>query len=212
MVPPPEALERGLATLAPPGVRVGARGIDGADIAMLTDGEASHVARAVLGRRAEYATGRRLLRELLESGAEIPTGSDRKPHLPPGWVGSLAHDRDFAVAAVSRDPGYAALGVDIEPDDELTEELARSILRPDDPPIDAHLGFTLKEAVYKAWSLNGGPMLEHHDVRLTTAPGTDGAPGGFRGEVLRTTTIVAGTYTHVADRWLALAVILAPPS
>ena len=98
----------------------------------------------------------------------------------------------------------AALGVDIEPASELERELGPIILRDDEPGIDAHLAFTLKEAVYKAWSSRGGRLLDHHDVRLTL-----GAAGAFEGLEVASGTVLRGSYVRVADHWLALVVV--PP-
>ena len=57
-------------------------------------------------------------------------------------------------------PGIAALGIDVEPTGPLSAEMAAVILRPDEAGLDAHLAFTLKEAVYKAWSAVGGELID----------------------------------------------------
>jgi 4'-phosphopantetheinyl transferase EntD len=156
-----------LRSLAPAGVRTACREISPDDWVGLHEAERRLVARAVPKRRHEFASGRAVLHELLDSNEPILTDHRRAPAWPAGACGSLAHDDRYVVAAVSTDPGVQALGIDIEPATPLSAELAGVILRPDERHLDAHLAFTLKEAVYKVWSSLGGEMLEHHDVRIS---------------------------------------------
>lgn len=181
-------------------ISVGSRLIDDADLSALAAGEAAVVANAVPRRRREFATGRALLHQLSGSNAPILVTSNRSPQLPLGWRGSLAHDDTVAVAAVSRDIGIRSIGIDIEPITALSVETAQVILRHDDPRIDAHLAFTLKEATYKAWSSGGGRMLEHHDVRLRVSGST------FEAEVIPNGAVFRGRFATVSGRWLALVV------
>jgi 4'-phosphopantetheinyl transferase EntD len=194
---------RGLRGLAPAGVLTGARRIVAADVDVLHDSERRVVANAVAKRRHEFASGRVLLRDLLGMSDEIPVGPTRAPVLPAGAVGSLAHDRAVVVAAISRDPRIAAVGIDVEPDETLPADMARIILRDDEAGIDAHLAFTLKEAAYKAWSNSGGRMLDHHDVRLTVAGDR------FTATVLPDGRRLDGRFVTVAGRHLALVVLAA---
>ncbi|MFT3853243.1 MAG: hypothetical protein QM733_10960 [Ilumatobacteraceae bacterium] len=193
-----------LASLAPAGVRTGARLISPTDVAGLHDVERAAVARAVDKRRNELASGRALLRSLLGADVAIPVGPTRAPVLPDGVIGSLAHDREVAVAAVSSDPAVAALGVDVEDDAALSDGMARLILRPDEAGIDAHLAFCLKEAAYKAWSTLGGRLVDHHDARVSVAGDT------FTAE-MDGLLVVPGRFAHAGTRWLALAVVHQPP-
>lgn len=197
----PGPVDAALRSLAPPGVRTGFRTIDERDVQRLHPVEAIAVERAVARRRHEFATGRVLLRELLGIDVAIPVGADRSPQLPEGVIGSLAHDADLAVAAVSRDAAICALGIDIEPATPLADDVAVVVLRDDEHGLDAHLAFTLKEAVYKAWSATGGALLEHQDVRVTVGDGR------FRGEVVRCAAWFDGRYAIAAGRWLALVVV-----
>jgi 4'-phosphopantetheinyl transferase EntD len=138
---------------------------------------------------------------LLDEDVAIAVAPDRAPVMPPGVRASLAHDRRFAVAALSRADGVRSLGLDIEPVTELSAEMAAVIVRPEEASIDAHLAFTLKEAAYKAWSRLGGRMLEFDEVRL--AVGAD----SFEAEVLHAGVTFAGRFTRAADRWIALVVV-----
>lgn len=195
-------MRRALAGLAPRGVHTGCRAIDPADEARLLPDEAAAIALAVPARRAEFASGRVLLRQLLDARDPIGVDPRRRPVLPHGSVGSLAHAGVLAVAAVARADVAASIGVDLEPATELEAEVAAVVLRADEEEIDAHLAFTLKEAVYKAWSGLGGRMLEHHEVRLSL-----GAHRTFTGDALTGGSRFAGRYARVADHWLALVVV-----
>ena len=195
------AVEAALRSLAPSGVRTGARWIDKRDVARLHPVEAAAVERAVERRRREFASGRALLRQLLGRDVPIPVRPDRSPQLPVGVAGSLAHDVDLAVGAISIGGGIAALGIDVEPRAPLSDEVAAVILRPDEAGLDAHLAFTLKEAVYKAWSAVGGELIDFDAVRLTLAGDR------FSGEVVAVGRRFEGRYAAAGGRLLALVVV-----
>ena len=170
---PAEAVGRALGALAPPGVRVGCRAIDAADLDGLRAGERRAVERAVEARRREFASGRALLRALLGAGVELPVGPTRAPVPPAGWTVSLAHDRALVVAAASTDPAVRALGVDVEPDERLDPAEAALVVGPADRVDGALTAVVAKEAAYKAWSALGGRVVEPHDVVVRVGP--DGA-------------------------------------
>jgi 4'-phosphopantetheinyl transferase EntD len=195
-----EELALALRSIAPAGVAVGARRIDADDLTTLFAEEQLAVARAVTGRRIEFATGRALLRSLIGRHVPIAVAANRGPLLPTDVRGSLAHDREFAVAAISRDPRIASIGIDIEPMTALEPDMCSVILRPDERHLDAHLAFTLKEATYKAWSALGGRMLDFHEVRL------DIADSGFHADVVGESARFHGGFATAADRWVALVV------
>jgi 4'-phosphopantetheinyl transferase EntD len=195
-----------LRSLAPSWVHTGARTIDASDLAGLWSGERAAVAGAVSRRQAEFATGRALLRELIGDDVEIPVGADRRPQFPDGVIGTLAHDQAVAVAATSTWPSCRALGVDVEPAVALPPSEAQLILRPEERHLDAHLGFVLKEAVYKAWSSLGGELLDHHDVTVDV----DGSAGEFTAVVHRDPATFTGRFVAVEGRSVALVVVEAP--
>lgn len=199
-----DQVEIALAGLASARVRTGCRPITVADIAALHPAEATAVERAVAQRRAEFATGRALLRELLGRDVTIVAGADRRPRLPPGTVGSLAHTAQLAVAAVAPAGEFRALGIDAEEATPLEAAVADVILRRDETGIDAHLALTLKEAVYKAWSGLGGRLIEHHDVRLRLDGNT------FVGTVLGADMAFAGRWACAGGHWLALVELADP--
>lgn len=153
-------------------------------------------------RRAEFATGRALLRRMLQTEAPIGRSAKGAPAWPPGLVGSLAHDRQHAVAAIGSADQYRAIGIDIEPlgatdDDELRE----SVLRADDPDIDPVAAFVMKEAAYKAWSDLGGEIVGPLAVRLRV----DG--DNFTAEMPSPQMTVHGTLVNTGEAWLAIAAV-----
>ena len=198
-----ERVDEALRAIAPAWVRTGVRMIDATDESRLWPNERAAVAAAVHARRSEFATGRALLRDLLDLDTEIPVGPDRRPELPEGIVGTLAHDRDLAVAATAAAASCRALGIDIEPMTELEGDLVPTICRPEERHLDAHLVFVLKEAAYKAWSSLGGRMLEHHDVSVRF----DHRNGGFAATVLPDAIEFTGRYAAVERRHLALVTV-----
>lgn len=196
-----DVLSAALAEMAGPGVVTGVRLITPEDMDTLLAEERDAVAKAVPRRQREFASGRALLHELLGTTDAVLVGPTRAPLLPPNVVGSLAHDRTVVVAAVSRDPEVAAVGIDIEPAEPLGGDVSRVILRDDEVGLDAHLAFTLKEAAYKAWSTSGGRLLDHHEVRLAIHGSRFSAtviPGGRR---------FHGRFATVAGRHVALVIV-----
>nr|WP_255702896.1 4'-phosphopantetheinyl transferase superfamily protein [Roseivivax sp. GX 12232] len=123
--------------------------------------EEAAVARAVAGRRSEFAGGRRAARRALAAlghpPVAIPMAEDRSPVWPEGFVGSVSHCAAACIAVVARTEGFAALGVDIEPYDPLPEDLLPEIgseaelagVGPDRRLAGRQL-FSAKEAAYKA--------------------------------------------------------------
>lgn len=193
-----EAIGRWLGSLALPGVAVGLRRIDPRDVELLHPIELEHVRGAAEVRRAEFSTGRRLLRTLLGDDGPIPVGVHRAPVLPAGAVASLAHDCDVAVAAASTATVVRALGIDVEPAVPIAADVAALILREDERGIDPGVAFSLKEAAYKAWRTLGGRLLDHGDVRITL----DGSH--YAAQVLPGGIVLHGRWATLHGRYLAL--------
>jgi 4'-phosphopantetheinyl transferase EntD len=153
-----------LADLFEPPVRVAASAID-ADAADLLPEERACVARAVPARQREFATGRARARTLLaELGAPavaLLRDEDRVPRWPAGVVGSISHTRELCVVALAPAARVAALGVDVEPDEDLEPELWPRVATEAErawllaqPEAErgrlARALFSVKECVYKA--------------------------------------------------------------
>jgi 4'-phosphopantetheinyl transferase EntD len=103
--------------------------------------------------------------------------ADRVPMWPAGVVGSITHCRSLCAVALAPANACGGLGLDVEPAVALKDELRPMILRAGDQalldalPSPAHalggiLGFTIKEAVYKAIYPTRRRFLEFHDVEI----------------------------------------------
>jgi 4'-phosphopantetheinyl transferase EntD len=102
----------------------------------------------------------------------LTRSAGRFPLWPQGFVGSLAHDDEFAVAVAARTAEVTALGVDVEPDAPLTTDVAEFALLPVEErasAADPALGraiFAAKEAVYKAINPLDGSAPEYEDIEI----------------------------------------------
>lgn len=124
--------------------------------------EQSAVEGAVPAREKEFLAGRSAVRAAQRAlGLQpqpIPMGPDRAPVWPEGQTGSISHAGGVCVAAVTTDPSIAALGIDIEEDAPLPEEVFDTVLhlheqrwiyRQPDPGSVARIFFSAKECAYK---------------------------------------------------------------
>jgi 4'-phosphopantetheinyl transferase EntD len=171
-----------LASAAHPELRAACREIAVGDELALTPAELRPMDRAVASVRRASGAARIVARALLaELGAppevELARSASGAPQWPPGFVGSLAHDREFAVAAVAPAASILSVGIDVEPPLPLPEDLLDMIATPGERGrlkgdlVAARLLFCVKEAVYKATHPIDRVFLEHHDVevRLTSS-------------------------------------------
>jgi 4'-phosphopantetheinyl transferase EntD len=113
-------------------------------------------------RKKEYILGRICAHQLLKNNfnleiLEFPTDEkSRAPIWPRGFVGSISHDKDYVLCALSN--SLDCLGVDIENLGRVKEDFKRHILIPQDSlDIDGisrsdamTIIFSAKEALYKA--------------------------------------------------------------
>ena len=162
--------------LAALGVRLATRRIAPGDEAAFSDPSEP------LARRRASGAARIAARSALAAlggpvDAPLPRSPGRYPLWPAGFVGSLAHDEETAVAAAARTEAIAALGVDIEPAEPLPDDIAEIVLTPSDRracAADAALSraiFAAKEAVYKAINPLDGSALEYEDIEVDLAGG-----------------------------------------
>lgn len=166
-----------LAAAADPELRAGCRAIAPGDECALTAAELAPIARAVTPVRRASGAARILARALLaELGApadvELPRLASGAPRWPAGFAGSLAHDDEFAVAAVAPDRLLQGVGIDVEPAAPLPEDALALIAtrreqdRLNGDLVAARLLFCMKEAVYKAIHPLDGVFLAPHDVEV----------------------------------------------
>jgi 4'-phosphopantetheinyl transferase EntD len=117
------------------------------------DGSVTKVRRASCAVRI---VARQLLAQLGQAQAELPKEPSGAPRWPFGVVGSLAHDSAAAIAAEAMRSDFRALGIDIEPAEDLAPDLMEMIATPKElargfrGPFYGRVLFCVKEAVYKA--------------------------------------------------------------
>ena len=182
-------------------MRVSSLAISPAHVEMLHADERALVATARDQRLAEFASGRALLHQLLDTSTPIMRAPHGAPLWPDGVVGSLAHDRSRAVAVVGSTASYRAMGIDIEPHGASDSELRESVLRADDPDIDAVAAFVMKEAAYKAWSDLGGDVIGPLEIQLRVDGDT------FSAQMPEPAMTIEGTLTDTGEHWIAIATV-----
>ncbi|MGO4684078.1 4'-phosphopantetheinyl transferase family protein [Hyphomicrobium sp. 2TAF46] len=172
---------RYFAELLDPRIAISEAPLTGEAPDLLAD-EALIVAHAVPRRRLEFAKGRDCARKAMASlghaNASLPRGPDRMPVWPDDLVGSITHTGTWtAAAAARRDQGFLAIGIDLEPADELAFDLWDWVCTPAEreslavvcgvtPGVAAHLIFCMKEAAFKCQYPISGAMLEFADLAV----------------------------------------------
>lgn len=137
---------------------------------------------AISAVRCATGAGRILSRTLLQLAGSRPVEhltrlASGAPAWPTGFVGSISHDQDFAVAAVARSDDLRSVGIDIEPRLPLPADLLELVATPTERRelrgdlLAARLLFSMKEAVYKATHPIDNRFLEHHDVEVCLSTG-----------------------------------------
>jgi len=139
-----------------------------ADPAAEASGELFHVEHSVIegavpARRREFLAGRAAARTAQQALGHAPRpvvpGPDRAPAWPEGLCGSISHAGGVCIAVVSDDPAIASLGLDIEENAPLPDDIFDTVLhlreqhwvnRQDNPGQMARLMFGAKECAYKA--------------------------------------------------------------
>lgn len=144
--------------------------------------EAPAMARAVPRRRSEFASARSCARTALAelrpewASIAIPRRADGSPRWPDGVVGSISHCDGLHVAAVAFEAHLSALGVDVEPARALPAEVADQVVTREERQalaaagaIDT-VGFSIKEALFKAWWPRTGAWLDFADAHVEARP------------------------------------------
>lgn len=176
--------------LFPDGVGIGVVTI-GAGPA-LWPGEALAVANAVDHRRAEFAAGRAAARAAMKAAgldpAAIPCGPDRAPVWPEGVTGSITHGEEVALAVAAPLSLAAGLGIDIEPDAPLPDDILSEICDGDEcawiagqvePLRWARLIFVAKEAAFKCQYPASGAIFGFDVMNVRVDPGSGGLSARF---------------------------------
>jgi 4'-phosphopantetheinyl transferase EntD len=147
--------------------------------------EANMVSEAVAKRRREFAAGRRAAhRAMARLGlpcAPLLAGLDRAPLWPSGIVGSISHTRRIAFAAVANAAYAQGLGVDVEEDGPLPQDIVGRVCLPSEltglAQVSAEIGgdaakllFSAKEAFYKSYYPLRKQFLDFLDVGILLRP------------------------------------------
>ena len=134
-------------------------------------------------REREFASGRAAARAALATlgypAARIPMSADRAPCWPQGATGSITHSATACLAAAARMTDLTALGLDLEPDRPLAEDLWDTVLLPaeraalpgSDAGRQAMLIFSAKEAAYKAQFPLSRCLFGFDMLQVSVAPG-----------------------------------------
>ncbi len=152
--------------------------------------ERACVERAIERRRREFATARRLGREVLDRAGAAPgpigQGASGEPSWPEGYTGSLTHCEGFVGAVAAGVEVSRSLGIDAEPDEPLPAGVLRTIAHGSEASSVATLHerypqvsfdrllFCIKEATYKVWFPLERAWLGFEDVEVEID-----ARGGF---------------------------------
>jgi 4'-phosphopantetheinyl transferase EntD len=120
-------------------------------LARLTEAERALAASFSPIRLASFVAGRLALADALDAlgapRASLLTNPRGAPIVPSGYVGSVSHKRDLAVAIAARDEG-AFLGVDLEEIAPARIDISRRVLTERERALLAR--FSIKESIYKA--------------------------------------------------------------
>ncbi len=186
--------------------------------------EAPAIARAIPARRREFAAGRHAARQAMAAlGAPLrplPGGQNRAPRWPAGLTGAISHDATSAIALVARTTRYRGLGVDVEPDAPLPEDLVPEICLPEErawladmPAMQRHALarriFCAKEAVYKAQFALTGLLFGFDAVHVALSPASDDFAATFRRSIgpIRAGSTLTGHVGPVGGHVLAMVTL-----
>lgn len=152
-------------------------------------------AQAVNSRKDEFRAGRYCAWRALGQTSIPGSGTGRAPVWPTGTVGSIAHARGVAVAAVAPRSERASIGIDLEPcmTIERASPLRSRLLTPvDESVVERLVGwgegdkvtlvFSAKEAIYKGLHPLCGAYFGFQDAALTQV---DESAGTFGFTLLR---------------------------
>jgi 4'-phosphopantetheinyl transferase EntD len=172
-------LQPAIEAVSRPGIFVGHRLISRGDEFALRDEESRAMPAGPVQARRASGAARIVARQLLARHGFADCPVLREPSGAPIWpvgvTGSLAHDSRIAVAAVGMSRHVGALGIDVEPAEDLPSDLLELIAtswersRLADDPYRGRLLFAAKEAAYKAVYPLDHMVLDHHDIEVDLA-------------------------------------------
>jgi enterobactin synthetase component D len=161
------------------------------ELSMLEPIERMAIQGAIPRRQKEFAAGRAAARKAMlrlgRSAVAIPMKDDRSPQWPADLVGSISHSHAACVSVVAIKTRWKAVGVDVEPDQDLPRELWSLIGLPSELRRAAALPqdlqarwmmrvFCAKEAYYKYMFPQLMRVLDFHEAEIVmdaTLEGTE---------------------------------------
>lgn len=132
-------------------------------------------------RTGEFTMGRIAARNALAQFGitrfPVLKGRRREPIWPSGYVGSITHKADMAVAAVAGERQYSSIGIDLEyTSEDIPFEMFKKICVPAEikwakqcetlKPVRLTMLFSAKESIYKALNLKYVSRIGFKDVQL----------------------------------------------
>ncbi|MDE4175511.1 4'-phosphopantetheinyl transferase superfamily protein [Phaeobacter sp. PT47_59] len=145
--------------------------------------------RAVEKRRREFAAGRAAAHQAMRDLGQVPRpiviSDSRAPIWPQGLTGSITHTKSCALAAVAPADALRAIGIDVEEDTPLKDDLVPAICsdrerawlsKQDDPGQMGKLIFSAKEAAYKCQYMISKRFFGFDGMELEVTPDVD-SPG-----------------------------------
>ena len=121
--------------------------------------EAARLGPMAPRRRATFSSGRVAARAAL-AAAGCPQSAIREregaPDPPRGWLVSISHTDDVAVAVACRSSAFAGIGIDVEAVARMDPRFARYVARPNDRlpdgagPRELTQAFAVREAIFKS--------------------------------------------------------------
>jgi 4'-phosphopantetheinyl transferase EntD len=138
------------------------------------------VARSSPKRRCQFEAGRNAARRAIEalgiSPGPIMRGADAQPVWPSDVVGSIAHSERFALAMAAYADDFAGIGVDIERNESLPQDVSTHVLSAGEARRSAaenrettefaQYAFCAKEAIFKCINPITGEFPEFEDVSV----------------------------------------------
>ncbi|QIE47405.1 4'-phosphopantetheinyl transferase superfamily protein [Pseudohalocynthiibacter aestuariivivens] len=150
--------------------------------APLWPAEAVAMTRATSARKSEFASGRAAARHAMQSLGHapqaVPCGADRAPVWPRGLTGSISHTTGVCIAIVGETGSLRSVGVDVEDDSPLDDDLIPSVctlaerawlaIQPEAMRGNlAKLIFSAKECAYKCQFAVTGTLFDFDTLEIT---------------------------------------------
>ncbi len=186
----------------------------------LAEPELAATGRMSPRRMQEFSAGRAHARAVLQElglrAPVVPVRADRGPLWPDGFVGSISHAGELALAVAAPSAVMRAIGVDLEPGLPLDQDLLNRVCRPEEigrlkasarPLHQAKLIFSAKESVYKCVAPLMEVFLDFADLEILfhSADETFCTRGHGPAETLIRPDTITGKFAAAQGYWVTAA-------